>query len=136
MSTRNIILALYSVYALNYVLPLVTLPYLSHVLGPAGLGVIGYAQSIAQIMLVVVDFGFGMSSARKVAVNVDNPRELNRIYWSTTIARAILGTLCTLALVGWSFSAHMSPAERHATLLGSLIIWGGVIVPGCFYEGT
>lgn len=136
MSTRNVILALYSVYALNYVLPLVTLPYLSHVLGPAGLGVIGYAQSIAQILLVVVDFGFGLSSARKVAVNLDNPHEINRIYWSTTIARAILATLCTLVLVGWAFAAHMSASERAATLLGSLVIWGGVIVPACFYEGS
>ncbi|APA85700.1 oligosaccharide flippase family protein [Paraburkholderia sprentiae WSM5005] len=136
MSTRNVIIALYSVYALNYVLPLVTLPYLSHVLGPAGLGVIGYAQSIAQILLVVVDFGFGLSSARKVAVHIDQPEVVNRIYWSTTIGRAVLALLCSLVLVGWAFAAHMSPQERGATLLGSLVIWGGVLTPGCFYEGT
>jgi PST family polysaccharide transporter len=136
VSTRNVIIALYSVYALNYVLPLVTLPYLSHVLGPAGLGVIGYAQSIAQILLVVVDFGFGMSSARKVAVSIGQPAVVNRIYWSTTIGRAILAVLCTLVLVGWSFAGHMTPAERGATLLASLVIWGGVITPACFFEGT
>lgn len=136
MSTRNVIIALYSVYALNYVLPLVTLPYLSHVLGPAGLGVIGYAQSIAQILLVVVDFGFGLSSARKVAVNLDQPAVVNRIYWSTTIGKAILAALCTLVLVAWSFAGHMTPPERGATLLGSLIIWGCVITPSCFYEGS
>ena len=136
VSTRNVIIALYSVYALNYVLPLVTLPYLSHVLGPAGLGVIGYAQSIAQILLVVVDFGFGLSSARKVAVNIDQPEVVNKIYWSTTIGRAILGVLCTIVLVGWTFAGHMSSQERGAALLGSLVIWGGVVVPGCFYEGT
>ena len=136
MSTRNVIIALYSVYALNYVLPLVTLPYLSHTLGPSGLGVIGYAQSIAQILLVVVDFGFGLSSARKVAVNLDKPEVVNRIYWATTIARAILAVLCSLVLVAWSFAGHMTPAERGATLLGSLVIWGGVITPACFYEGS
>ncbi|HEX3378386.1 MAG TPA: oligosaccharide flippase family protein [Paraburkholderia sp.] len=136
MSTRNVIIALYSVYALNYVLPLVTLPYLSHVLGPAGLGVIGYAQSISQILLVVVDFGFGLSSARKVAVYIDQPEVVNRIYWATTIARTILALLCSLVLVGWAFAGHMSPQERGATLLGSLVIWGGVLTPGCFYEGT
>ncbi|MEW9582779.1 flippase [Paraburkholderia sp. DGU8] len=136
MSTRNVIIALYSVYALNYVLPLVTLPYLSHVLGPAGLGVIGYAQSIAQILLVVVDFGFGPSSARKVAVNLDQPTVVNRIYWSTTIGKTILAALCTLVLVAWSFAGHMTPSERGATLLGSLMIWGCVITPSCFYEGS
>ncbi|CAB3704296.1 oligosaccharide flippase family protein [Paraburkholderia rhynchosiae] len=135
-STRNVIIALYSVYALNYVLPLITLPYLSHVLGPAGLGVIGYAQSIAQILLVVVDFGFGLSSARKVAVHLDQPEVVNRIYWSTTIGKAILATLCSGLLVAWSFAGYMSPAERGATLLGSLMIWGGVITPACFYEGS
>jgi PST family polysaccharide transporter len=136
VSTRNTIIALYSVYALNYVLPLVTLPYLSHVLGPAGLGVIGYAQSISQILLVVVDFGFGISSARKVAVNIDNPQVVNRIYWATTFGRAILAVLCSLVLIGWAFAGHMTPQERGATLLGALVIWGGVLTPGCFYEGT
>jgi O-antigen/teichoic acid export membrane protein len=136
VSTRNVIIALYSVYALNYVLPLVTLPYLSHILGPAGLGVIGYAQSISQILLVIVDFGFGLSSARKVAVHIDNPVVVNRIYWATTIGRAILALGCSLVLVVWAFAAHMSPQERGATLLGSLVIWGGVLTPGCFYEGT
>jgi O-antigen/teichoic acid export membrane protein len=136
VSTRNVIIALYSVYALNYVLPLVTLPYLSHVLGPAGLGVIGYAQSISMILLVVVDFGFGPSSARKVAVHLDRPEIVNRIYWSTTLGKAILAVLCSLVLVVWAFAAHMSPEERGATLLGSLVIWGGVITPGCFYEGS
>ncbi|MCC8391850.1 oligosaccharide flippase family protein [Paraburkholderia sp. MMS20-SJTR3] len=136
MSTRNVIIALYSVYALNYVLPLVTLPYLSHVLGPAGLGVIGYAQSISNILLVVVDFGFGLSSARKVAVHIADPIKVNRIYWATTAGRAVLALGCSAVLIGWSFTAHMSPQERGATLLGALVIWGGVLTPGCFYEGT
>jgi O-antigen/teichoic acid export membrane protein len=84
----------------------------------------------------VVDFGFGLSSARKVAVNLDKPEVVNRIYWATTIARAILAVLCSLVLVAWSFAGHMTPAERGATLLGSLVIWGGVITPACFYEGS
>lgn len=136
VQTRNVIIALYSVYALNYVLPLVTLPYLSHVLGPAGLGVIGYAQSIAQILLVLVDFGFGINSARKVAVHLDQPEVVNRIYWATTAGKAILAVLSTLVLVVLAFATGMPAQERVATLLGALLIWGGVVTPSCFYEGT
>src|SRR6185437_15161388 len=33
---------------IEVLVPLITLPYLSRVLGPAGLGVIGYAQTVAQ----------------------------------------------------------------------------------------
>lgn len=136
VSTRNVIIALYSVYALNYLLPLVTLPYLSHVLGPPGLGVIGYAQSISQILLILVDFGFSLSSARKVAVHLDQPIVVNRIYWATTIGKAILAVLSSLVLVIWAFAANISPEERGATLMGALVIWGGVVMPGCFYEGS
>jgi PST family polysaccharide transporter len=135
-STRNVIIALYLVYVLNYALPLLTLPYLSHVLGPAGLGTIGYAQSIAQILLVIVDFGFGLSSARKVAVHLEEPDVVNKIYWATTIAKGVLAAACSLILALFAFAVPMSHDERIASLMGALIIWGGVITPYCLFEGV
>jgi PST family polysaccharide transporter len=136
VSTRNVIIALYSVYALNYVLPLIALPYLSHVLGPAGLGVIGYAQSIAQMLLILVDFGFGPNSARKVAIHLDQPEVVNRIYWATTICKSILAVFSTVVLIVLAFATGMRGQEQIATLLGSLLIWGCVVTPSCFYEGS
>jgi O-antigen/teichoic acid export membrane protein len=65
------------------VVRLITLPYLSRVLGPAGFGVVGYAQTVAQMLLIVVDFGFDLTSARKVALHRDQPEVLNKTYWTT-----------------------------------------------------
>jgi len=40
------VLALYGVQACTYALPLLTFPYLAHVLGPSGWGVVVFAQEI------------------------------------------------------------------------------------------
>jgi PST family polysaccharide transporter len=136
MSTRKVIAALYSVQLLNYAVPIVTLPYLSRVLGPAGFGAVGYAQTIAQMLLIVVDFGFDLTSARKVAIHRDHPGLLNKIYWTTMSAKSVLAFICCVGLAGLAFLAHASAPDRVATLLGILIIWGSVLTPTWFYQGT
>ena len=80
---------------------------------------IGYAQSIAQILLVVVDFGFGMSSARKVAVSIGQPAVVNRIYWSTTIGR-LWGSKGSL----WS-SAHRAGSRNQSLGMSHIIASAG-----------
>jgi PST family polysaccharide transporter len=135
MSTRKVIAALYSVQLLNYAVPVITLPYLSRVLGPAGFGVVGYAQTIAQMLLIVVDFGFDLTSARKVALHRDQPEVLNKIYWTTMSAKSVLALICCLGLAGIAFLGHDSGNDRVATLLGMLIIWGSVLTPTWFYQG-
>lgn len=136
MSTRKVIAALYSAQLLNYVVPLITLPYLSRVLGPAGFGVVGYAQTVAQMLLIVVDFGFDLTSARKVALHRDQPGVLNKIYWTTMSAKSVLALICCIGLVGIAFVGHNSGSDRTVTLLGMLIIWGSVLTPTWFYQGT
>jgi len=46
--TAQNLLALYGVQFANYLLPLLTLPYLARVLGPSGFGVLAVGQSLAQ----------------------------------------------------------------------------------------
>ncbi|SIT42908.1 Polysaccharide biosynthesis protein [Paraburkholderia ribeironis] len=135
MTTRKVIASLYSVQLLNYAVPVVVLPYLSRVLGPAGFGVVGYAQTVAQILLIFVDFGFDLTSARKVALHSDQPEVLNKIYWTTMSAKSLLAMICCMGLAALAFLGPDSGTNRVAMLLGMLIIWGSVLTPTWFYQG-
>lgn len=68
--------ALYGVQAASYLLPLVTVPYLARVLGPAPLGVVAMAQALALYVTLIVEFGFHLSATREVARGRDDPRRL------------------------------------------------------------
>ncbi len=66
-------MALYSVQFAEYVLPLLTIPYLARVLQPSGWGMVVYAQSFSGWMILVLQYGFGFSATREIARHRDDP---------------------------------------------------------------
>ena len=61
------VIALYGVQACTYALPLLTFPYLAHVLGPSGWGVVVFAQAIGVVIASVVEYGFDISASRETS---------------------------------------------------------------------
>lgn len=75
---------------LNYVAPLLVLPYLMIVLGAEKFGYIGFSLSVAQYLMLIVDFGFNLSATKRIALAKENPEELNKIFSATVGAKVIL----------------------------------------------
>lgn len=67
----DIILLLGTQYA-AYVFPLITLPYLARVLGPAAWGRVVAAQALSFFCFLCVDFGFSLVGVREMAISLDN----------------------------------------------------------------
>jgi PST family polysaccharide transporter len=118
-------LSLYGLQGLSFLAPLITLPYLLHLLGPEGYGSIVFAQSLIGYGIVITDFGFNLTAARDISVAREDERRVAEIYWSTQAARALLLLLsaCITAAV-----VALAPRLRHdwpvfavcgVTLLGS-----------------
>ena len=74
----------------GYLLPMVTLPYLSRVLSVEKFGSIAYAQSFVWNFTVLTEYGFNITATREVAVNRGKPAELSRIFSSVLAAKGIL----------------------------------------------
>jgi PST family polysaccharide transporter len=66
-------LALYIVQFAEYVLPMITIPYLARVLHPSGWGMVVYAQNFSGWMILVLEYGFGFSATREIARQRDDP---------------------------------------------------------------
>ncbi|MDB5788164.1 oligosaccharide flippase family protein [Caballeronia mineralivorans] len=134
-STRKSIVALYAVQLITYALPLITIPYLSYVLGPAGIGTIGYAQTVAQILLIFVDFGFDLTSTRKIAIHRNEPGIINRIYWTTMSAKTVLALIGSGILIFLALAVYKNPEDQISLLLANLVLWGNVLTPTWLYQG-
>ena len=86
---------LYLLQIFNTVVPLLTLPYITRILGKNQYGVFSIALNIVSYLQVLVEYGFAMSATRKVALN--NSDDINKIF-STVIGSRIL-LLCMSIII-------------------------------------
>ncbi len=66
----------------NYILPIITLPYLVRVLGPDKFGLLAFYQSFSQFFLVFIDYGFNYTATREISINREDLEEVSLIYSS------------------------------------------------------
>ena len=115
------IAALYGVHAVNYLLPLVTIPFLARVLKPEGWGSVALAQSFGQFLILVIEYGFNLSATREVSTRREDPAFLARILTSVLLAKIFLSVLAVAAgLVAQSFVPAL---RRDVPLLWATIAW-------------
>ncbi|GHT57252.1 putative O-antigen transporter [Bacteroidia bacterium] len=89
---------LLALQGLNYIAPLLVLPYLMKVLGAEKFGYIGFSMSVMQYLMLVVDFGFNFTATKRIALAKGNQTELNEIFTSTLYAKISLLIISLLAL--------------------------------------
>ena len=87
---------------LNYIAPILVLPYLMMTLGAEKYGYIGFSLAVCQMMMLIVDFGFDLSATKEIALAKGNQREVDRIYTETVRAKWLL--LTVTALLVWALS--------------------------------
>lgn len=78
---------LYQVFIL--IVPLITVPYVSRVLGVTGVGINAYTNSIIQYFILFGSIGISLYGNRTIAYYRDNKKEMSKLFWEISILRAI-----------------------------------------------
>lgn len=69
--------------------PLITIPYISRVLGPNGVGINSYTNSIVQYFILFGSIGVGFYGNRQIAFVRENRMKLSKTFWEILILRSI-----------------------------------------------
>lgn len=117
------ILSLYSVHFAYYLLPLITVPYLTRVLGAAGWGYVAFTQGFTGAITILVEYGFNFSATREASRFRHDPRKRSEILAGVLGAKLFLSVVAatlTLALVPWIAIFREQPLLLMAGLAWSI----------------
>jgi len=119
----------------NYILPLITLPYLVRVLGPDKFGLVAFAQSFAQYFIIITDYGFNLSATREISVNRHDQQKVAAIFNAVLIIKLFLLIFgfAIFALIIFTFSRFQN--EWLVFLLTYGVVVGNVLFPVWFFQG-
>lgn len=119
----------------NYIFPLITIPYLVRVLGTEKFGILAFAQSLTQYFVVFSDYGFNLSATRELALRKNDPSKTTELYSAVQIIKfsfSILGLLIYLLIVS---SIPKLRAEWQTFLATYFMVFGNVLLPVWFFQG-
>jgi len=121
--------------ATNFILPLLTLPYLVRVLGTDKFGQVMFAQAFIVFFNVFVDFGFKLSATREISIHREDSSKLVEIYSSIMIIKVILLSLtfAILCLIVFTFDKFSEDWELY--LLTYLMVLGQAMFPIWYFQG-
>ena len=75
--------------AVTLLMPIITVPYVSRVLGKEGIGIYGYTNSIVQYFIILGSLGLSLYANREIAYKRDNKKDMSNTFWSLFILNFI-----------------------------------------------
>lgn len=114
------------------ILPLVTTPYVSRVLGAENLGTYSYTNSITQYFILFGCIGLNLYGQREIAYYQNDQEKINRTFWELVVLRVI--TL-SLSIVLFYFTFAQNKMYGYIFLIQILDILAALFDISWLFQG-
>lgn len=118
--TKNI-LSLSVVQIANNVLPLLSVPVISRIIGPDKFGAINFAASFVGYFVLLIGYGFDLSATRRIAADPNNEELRNRVFSEVFYIQAALLLLSACIFTGLLVSVPQFRLESLLMIFSFLI---------------
>lgn len=125
---------LYILQFFNTVFPLITLPYVTRILGTDNYGIFSYALNIITYLQVIVEYGFNLSGARKIAIFEDE-KEREKIYSHIITSKLFLLVCSFLISLILIVIFKFTDKQIYTMLIMLLIVIGTAITQPWLFQG-
>ena len=128
-------ISLLSMQGVNYILPLLTMPYLFRVLGVEKYGLVAFALSVIMFFNVLVEYGFNLSATREVSTYYNDKQKLIEIYSLILSAKFLLILISLFILTLLIIFIDKFLLEWELFYITFLTIIGNALFPIWFFQG-
>lgn len=119
----------------NYLFPLITIPYLSRVLGAEKFGLVMFAQSLIVYFNILTDYGFNLSAVREIAIHSDDKKKILEIFSSVLLIKLALVGLSFFILLSLIFLSYRFRSDFEVYLFAFPAVLGQSLFPIWFFQG-
>jgi PST family polysaccharide transporter len=118
-----------------YLLPLITLPYVTRVLGVEAWGKVALAQVVLSYFVLMTNWGFNISGTRKVAALRSEHDAISRSFCSIWAAQWLLLACSLSALLSAVYFIPFFSESAEYYFWGAGLLVGAVMFPSWFLSG-
>jgi len=128
-------LALGTVQGLNFLLPLLVVPYLLYTLGVEIFGLLAMATAFSSYFIILSDYGFNITATREISIYRDDSNKLNEIFSAVIMIKFILMVIgFSILLLSLSLFDTLAKDGLIYILTFGMVI-GEVLFPIWFFQG-
>jgi len=118
----------------NYLIPLVTFPYLTRVLGVSQFGSYAFILTLSQYFILFTDFGFNLSATRRIAQANNDKSIITYVFWSTLTAKILIGLVCSIVIIFFSWWTRQDSAYNGIIFILFTVL-GSIFTPVWLFQG-
>ena len=127
--------ALFILQGLQYLLPLILLPYLVRVLGIENFGLLAFASATIAFLRGVVAYGFDLSGPQQIAMNREHNSKITEIFSSIMAVKYLLVIFTFIILCVLLLTVDKFGQNWELFLLTFLVVLGDAIFPTWYFQG-
>ncbi len=105
----------------NYVLPLLSIPIISRIIGPDKFGVINFSASFVAYFTLLIGFGFDLSATRKIAADPFNQENRNKVFSEVFFCQLLLLAISVICFTICVLRVPQLKMESKVALFSFLI---------------
>jgi len=135
-SVRKNFAVLMTVQISTYVVPLLTLPWLTRILSPDGYGRLSFALAFTTYFVTLTNYGFYLTATPQVAIHRHDRTRRSEIFWATFLAQLLIMAAGFVVLLLLTFAFQRLAQDRALLVIGYGMVLGASMLPTWYFQGV
>lgn len=128
-------LSLSTLQLVNYIIPLITIPYLFNILGAEKFGLVVFAQALVAYFGIIINYGFNLSATREVSIHRNDINKISTIFSSIFFIKLLFTIILFSIFIFVIFYFEKFNKEWELYLFSFAMVIESLLFPVWFYQG-